>query len=72
MTNSKLELENEWIQSKSLGPLIDENSIQWNFIANVKVDNLESIHGYEVNGSKISKQISGTSKNTKGILSLSS
>lgn len=68
----KPELENEWIQSKSLGPVIDENSIQWNFIANVKVDNLESIHGYEVNGSKKSKQISGTSKITKGILSLTS
>ncbi|WP_040506688.1 hypothetical protein [Leptospira wolbachii] len=68
----KPELENEWIQSKSLGPIIEGTSIRWNFFADVKVDNLESIHGYEVKGSQKTKQISETSKITKGNLSLSS
>lgn len=68
----KPELENEWIQSKSLGPVIDDTSIRWNFFADVKVDHLESIQGFEVNGSQKTKQISETSKLTKGNLSLSS
>lgn len=68
----KPELGNEWIQSRSLGPVIDESSIRWNFFADVKVDNLESIHGYEVKGSQKTEQISEISKITKGNLSLSS
>ncbi|MBM9591266.1 hypothetical protein JWG41_12470 [Leptospira sp. 201903075] len=68
----KPELDNEWIQSKSLGPVIDTSSIRWNFIADVKVENLESIHGYEVKGSQKTKQISETAKINQGTLSLSS
>ncbi|TGL44653.1 hypothetical protein [Leptospira perdikensis] len=68
----KPELDNEWIQSKSLGPVLDESSIRWNFIADVKVDHLESIQGYEVKGSQKTKQISETSKINQGTLSLSS
>lgn len=66
----KPELENEWIQSKSLGPIIDKSSIRWNFLAEVKVDNLESIQGYEVKWPEKTKYISESEKINIGTISL--
>ncbi|TGL85085.1 hypothetical protein EHQ68_17740 [Leptospira congkakensis] len=68
----KPELENDWIRSKSLGPVIDKSAIRWNFIAEIKVDNLESIHGYEVKWPEKTKYISETNKINPGDLFLSS
>ncbi|MCW7469620.1 hypothetical protein [Leptospira kanakyensis] len=68
----KPEIENEWIRSKSLGPVIDKSAVRWNFIAEIKVDNLESIHGYEVKWPEKTKHISETNQIKQGDLILSS
>ncbi|PJZ46432.1 hypothetical protein [Leptospira brenneri] len=66
----KPELENEWVRSKSLGPVIDKTNIRWNFFAEIKVDNLESIQGYEVQWPEKTKYISQTKTIGQGNLSI--
>ncbi|WP_061249123.1 hypothetical protein [Leptospira alstonii] len=46
----KPELENNWIKSNSLGPILDEKGIKWQFIANIKSNEIAEVEGFEVNG----------------------
>ncbi|TGM79530.1 hypothetical protein [Leptospira bouyouniensis] len=68
----KPQLENEWIVSKSLGPIIDGTSVRWNFSAVIKVDQLKSIRGYELNGKEKKEYFSELQTIKKGNFSIES
>ena len=68
----KPQLENEWIVSKSLGPIIDGTSIRWNFSAEIKIDQLKSIRGFELNGKEKKEYFSEIQNLKKGNFSIES
>ncbi len=66
----KPEVENDWFQSQSLGPVIDEKSIKWQFTGIVKKGNLLSIEGFEINDKSRVLRFKQKGKITEGEISI--